>query len=244
MLTKDNLKSMLEALKKVRSDEALVGNQHKIDANKDGKITGDDFKKLKGKKEDFTYKSQNQMDREKEAEKSLDKTIKKVAKKDPERAKELSKLKKESVEQFEAELQDNVNKTIDRVAHNVNNMREALKKVWEASLLPQKGGETPDATMKHVKKSDHKGEQDVDNWDKQVAERSKGEAEFVKKHVVDVIDGEKIELDSIDKSKTATKPAPGRKNDQKTGDKAIINKPEDITAKGLGGKDLKGFGSN
>lgn len=235
MITVNNLKSMLEALKKVRSDEALVGNQHKIDANKDGKITGDDFKKLKGKKEDFTYKSQNQMDREKEAEKSLDKTVKKVAKKDPERAKELSKLKKESAEQIEAELQDNVDKTIDRVAHNVNNMREALKKVWEAAVLPQKGGETPDATMKHVKKSTHANVQNIDNLDKQL-ERSKGEKDFVKAHEVDVIDGEKIELDSIDKNKTATKPAPGRKNDQKTGDKAIINKPEDITAKGLGGK--------
>jgi len=152
---------------------------------------------------------------------------------------------KESVEQIEAELQDNVDKTLDKVAHNVNNMREAVKQVWEASVanLPQKGGDTPDATMKHVPKSTHANVQNIDNLDKQL-ERSKGEKDFVKAHEVDVIDGDKIEGETIDKAKDATKPAPGRKNDQKTGDKAIINKPEDITAKGLGGKDLKGFGSN
>jgi len=152
---------------------------------------------------------------------------------------------KESVEQIEAELQDNVDKTLDKVAHNVNNMREAVKQVWEASVanLPQKGGDTPDATMKHVPKSTHANVQNIDNLDKQL-ERSKGEKDFVKAHEVDVIDGDKIEGETIDKAKDATKPAPGRKNDQKTGDKAIINKPEDVTAKGLGGKDIKGAGGN
>jgi len=151
---------------------------------------------------------------------------------------------KESVEQIEAELQDNVDKTLDKVAHNVNNMREAVKQVWEKAVLPQKGGETADATMKHVPKSTHANIQNLDNWDKQLNDRSKGEAEFVQKHVVDVIDGDKIEGETIDKAKSATKPAPGRKNDQKAGDKAIINKPEDVTAKGLGGKDIKGAGGN
>jgi len=152
---------------------------------------------------------------------------------------------KESVEQIEAELQDNVDKTLDKVAHNVNNMREAVKQVWEASVanLPQKGGETPDATMKHVPKSTHANVQNIDNLDKQL-ERSKGEKDFVKAHEVDVIDGDKIEGETIDKAKDATKPAPGRKNDQKAGDKEIINKPEDVTAKGLGGKDIKGAGGN
>jgi deoxyribodipyrimidine photolyase-like uncharacterized protein len=152
---------------------------------------------------------------------------------------------KESVEQIEAELQDNVDKTLDKVAHNVNNMREAVKQVWEASVanLPQKGGDTPDATMKHVPKSTHANVQNIDNLDKQL-ERSKGEKDFVKAHEVDVIDGDKIEGETIDKSKDATKPAPGRPNDKKDGDKEIINKPEDVTAKGLGGKDIKGAGGN
>jgi len=192
MLTKDNLKAMLEALKKVRTDEKLVGNQHKIDANKDGKITGDDFKKLKS-------------------------------------------MKKESVEEIDTELKMVEAEVAQQTRLNVGKMRNAIKQVWEAALLPQKGGKTPDATMKHVPKSTHANVQNIDNLDKQL-DRSKGEKDFVKTHQVDVIDGEKIELDSIDKNKTATKPAPGRKNDQKTGDKAIINKPEDITAKGLGGK--------
>jgi hypothetical protein len=151
---------------------------------------------------------------------------------------------KESVEQIETELKEIETSTIDRVRHNVNNMTAALKQVWEKAVLPQKGGETADATMKHVPKSTHANIQNLDNWDKQLNDRSKGEAEFAQKHVVDVIDGDKIEGETIDKSKDATKPAPGRKNDQKAGDKEIINKPEDVTAKGLGGKDIKGAGAN
>ena len=151
---------------------------------------------------------------------------------------------KESVEQIETELKEIETSTIDRVRHNVNNMTAALKQVWEKAVLPQKGGETADATMKHVPKSTHANIQNLDNWDKQLNDRSKGEAEFAQKHVVDVIDGDKIEGETIDKAKSATKPAPGRKNDQKAGDKEIINKPEDVTAKGLGGKDIKGAGAN
>jgi hypothetical protein len=191
----------------------LKGGQHKLDVDGDGDIEADDLADLRKGKKS------------------------KVKKDEP---------MKESVEQIEAELQDTVDKTIDRVANNVNNMREALKNVWlEASIpnLPEKGGETPDATMKHVKKSTHANVQNIDNLDKQL-ERSKGEKDFVKAHEVDVIDGDKIEGETIDKAKDATKPAPGRKNDQKTGDKAIINKPEDVTAKGLGGKDIKGAGGN
>ena len=151
---------------------------------------------------------------------------------------------KESVEQIETELKEIETSTIDRVRHNVNNMTAALKQVWEKAVLPQKGGDTPDATMKHVPKSTHANIQNLDNWDKQLNDRSKGEAEFAQKHVVDVIDGDKIEGETVDKAKSATKPAPGRKNDQKAGDKEIINKPEDVTAKGLGGKDIKGAGGN
>jgi len=151
---------------------------------------------------------------------------------------------KESVEQIETELKEIETSTIDRVRHNVNNMTAALKQVWEKAVLPQKGGDTPDATMKHVPKSTHANIQNLDNWDKQLNDRSKGEAEFAQKHEVDVIDGDKIEGETIDKAKSATKPAPGRKNDQKAGDKEIINKPEDVTAKGLGGKDIKGAGAN
>lgn len=135
---------------------------------------------------------------------------------------------KESAEQIEADLENNVQSTIDRVAHNVNNMRQALKQIWEKALLPQKGGETPDATMKHVPKATHANVQNIDNLDKQL-ERSKGEAEFVKKHEVDVIDGEKIEGDTLDKVKKDLKKAPLRKGDQAVGDTAVVNPVKDTT---------------
>src|SRR6056300_521970 len=94
---------------KGEKNEALKGDQHKLDVDGDGDIEADDLADLrKGKKS-------------------------KVKKDEP---------MKESVEQIEAELQDTVDKTIDRVANNVNNMREALKNVWlEASIpnLPEKG---------------------------------------------------------------------------------------------------------
>lgn len=45
----DAVRSVLEAKKDVQVDEALKGNQHKIDANKNGKIDAQDFKLLKKK---------------------------------------------------------------------------------------------------------------------------------------------------------------------------------------------------
>ena len=40
----------VEEMKKHQIDEKLVGNQHKIDANKNGKVDARDFKLLRGKK--------------------------------------------------------------------------------------------------------------------------------------------------------------------------------------------------
>ncbi len=45
------LKGVAEAVTKVLQQEQLKGNQHKIDANKNGKIDAHDFKLLRGKKE-------------------------------------------------------------------------------------------------------------------------------------------------------------------------------------------------
>jgi hypothetical protein len=45
------LKSVAEAASKVMQQEELKGNQHKIDANKNGKIDAHDFKLLRGKKD-------------------------------------------------------------------------------------------------------------------------------------------------------------------------------------------------
>ena len=52
------LKSVADAAAKIMG-EALVGNQHKIDANKNGKIDGQDFKILKAKK---AMKEEEQID--------------------------------------------------------------------------------------------------------------------------------------------------------------------------------------
>jgi hypothetical protein len=43
-------KKLSQAMKNKKTTEALKGNQYKIDANKNGKIDGDDFKKLRAKK--------------------------------------------------------------------------------------------------------------------------------------------------------------------------------------------------
>ena len=45
------LKSVAEAAAKVMQQEELKGNQHKIDANKNGKVDAHDFKLLRGKKD-------------------------------------------------------------------------------------------------------------------------------------------------------------------------------------------------
>lgn len=45
------LKGVAEAVSKVMQQEELKGNQHKIDANKNGKIDAHDFKMLRGKKD-------------------------------------------------------------------------------------------------------------------------------------------------------------------------------------------------
>jgi len=45
------LRSVAEAAAKVMQQEELKGNQHKIDANKNGKVDAHDFKLLRGKKE-------------------------------------------------------------------------------------------------------------------------------------------------------------------------------------------------
>lgn len=51
MFEKQISQSLQDAIKKITSvSEALVGNQHKIDKNKNGKIDAQDFKMLKGQK--------------------------------------------------------------------------------------------------------------------------------------------------------------------------------------------------
>ena len=238
----EDIKRMAKILQDME-EAKLKGDQHKLDVDKDGDIEADDLAKLrakKGKKDMDEVKMVPGVVRPDGTRTS--KPTKAEIGKTPE-YKAIKKNVKESAEQIETELKEIETSTIDRVRHNVNNMTAALKQVWEKAVLPQKGGETADATMKHVPKSTHANVQNIDNLDKQL-ERSKGEKDFVKAHEVDVIDGDKIEGETIDKAKSATKPAPGRKNDQKTGDKQIINKPEDVTAKGLGGKDIKGAGGN
>jgi len=51
MFEKQISQSLQDAIKKITSvSEALIGNQHKIDKNKNGKIDAQDFKILKGQK--------------------------------------------------------------------------------------------------------------------------------------------------------------------------------------------------
>ena len=51
------LKGVAEAVSKIM-DEELKGNQHKIDANKNGKVDAHDFKLLRGKKDKVDTKQQ------------------------------------------------------------------------------------------------------------------------------------------------------------------------------------------
>lgn len=103
---------------------------------------------------------------------------------------------------------------------NVNNMREALQQMWEAAVLPQTGKD---------KQSAHAGtEESKDSQEKQL-KRSKGEEDFVKKHNVQVVDGPAQEADSIDKANAGMKQAAGRPNDNKSGDKNIVNPVKDTS---------------
>ena len=110
----------------------------------------------------------------------------------------------------------------------MNAMVQAYKQVWEASFTPKIGN---DASLSpDVKKSPEGGNEATrDGYDKIVKERSKGEADFVAKHTTDVIDGEKIEADSIDKMKKDGKKSPANKGDKSDGDNNIINPVKDTT---------------
>jgi preprotein translocase subunit SecD len=223
----EDIKRMAKILQDME-EAKLKGDQHKLDVDKDGDIEADDLAKLrakKGKKDMDEVKMVPGVVRPDGTRTS--KPTKAEVGKTPE-YKAIKKNVKESIEQIETELKEIEASTIDRVRHNVNNMTAALKQVWEKAVLPQKGGQTPDATMKHVSKSTHANVQNIDNLDKQL-ERSKGEAEFVKKHEVDVIDGEKIEGDTLDKVKKDLKKAPLRKGDQAVGDTAVVNPVKDTT---------------
>jgi len=91
----------------------------------------------------------------------------------------------------------------------VEKIKDAIKQMWEAAVQ-KSPEETKDSQEKQLK-------------------RSKGEEDFVKKHVTDKVDGEKIEGDSIDKLKAGGKQAPARPGDNKSGDKNVVNPVKDTT---------------
>ena len=83
-----SLKSVAEAVMKVMQQEELKGNQHKIDANKNGKVDAHDFKLLRSKK---SMKEEDEGIPKKKEEKfhmDLDKLVHKTLGKSPKEMKE------------------------------------------------------------------------------------------------------------------------------------------------------------
>jgi len=103
---------------------------------------------------------------------------------------------------------------------HMESIRASIQKMWEANTG---NSQSPHAGSEETK----------DSKEKQL-KRSAGEKAFVDAHKVNTVDGAKDASDSIEKANASNKVAPKRKNDNKQGDMKIMNKPEDITAKGKG----------
>lgn len=183
-------------------DEKLVGNQHKLDHNKNGKLDADDFKRARAKKKGETATMNPKMDtgkggsmEQKEAVKSADKEPEAYT--DP----KTGKVKYRMV----AMDKDMVKKE--------STIRSKLLSIFEKKDQHTKGAA-----------SDPMGSNIKGAGAQKMVDDNKDDGRY---H-----DMEKNSHDDADKAARITKTSASRNGDQKTGDKSIINPPEDITKKG------------
>jgi|TARA_R110000822_G_scaffold152811_2_gene292248 hypothetical protein len=197
----------------VAISEKLSPKQKELDVDKDGDIEGDDLADLrKGK-----HKQEARQLKDKNKETMVVKNNKVIVIDKGQLKNYLAKgyttaeSANESTETDIAEVE--VAEEMATVGRfHMESIRKGIQSMWEAAAS---------------KKVDPKT---VDTIDKQL-ERSAGEKAFVDAHKsAPVVDGEKIEGDSITKALDQNKEAPKRKGDNKQGDKKIINPVDDITA--------------
>lgn len=162
-------------------DEALVGNQHKIDANKNGRVDAHDFKLLRGKKP-------------------------KTEEKEEGKAHETAEKKKN--ESAEWPIFARIQEKLTLPSYKVSGI----------------GDDPHEVTVKYSKDPHTKGATPPEKID---SKASDGEKDFIAKH--GGLDGNDSGINAHEYAAknsvahtTNVKVAPGRHNDQKTGDKNII----------------------
>jgi len=191
-------------------DEKLVGNQHKLDHNKNGKLDADDFKKARAKKKGETATMNPKMDsgkgdssmEQKEAVKSADKKPEEYT--DPRTGKVKYRMA--------AMDKDMVKKE--------STIRSKLLSIFEKKD-PHTKGAVSDPMGSNIKGA---GAQ-------KMVDDNKDDGRYN--------DLEKQSHDDASKAGRVTKPAANRPNDNKQGDKKIINPVDDVTKKGQGSSEVK-----
>jgi hypothetical protein len=190
-------------------DEKLVGNQHKLDHNKNGKLDADDFKRARAKKKGETATMNPKMDtgkggsmEQKEAVKSADKEPEEYT--DP----KTGKVKYRMV----AKDKDMIKKE--------STIRSKLLSIFEKKD-PHTKGAVSDPMGSNIKGA---GAQ-------KMVDDNKDDGRYK--------DLEKQSHDDASKAGRVTKPAANRPNDNKQGDKKVINPVDDVTKKGQGSAEVK-----
>ena len=238
----EDIKKLAQILSDMR-EASLKGNQHKLDVDKDGDIEADDLADLrKGKKAKnevvtkYTTGGRKLNWQAKKAIKKLSdkevdevkyvpgfvgadgKATSKPTAKDYAANKEYQSMKKRLGDRIPGPKPTKEEAAYGRF--HMESIRASIQKMWEAATG---NSQSPHAGSEETK----------DSKEKQL-KRSAGEKAFVDAHKVNTVDGAKDASDSIEKANASNKVAPKRKNDNKQGDMKIMNKPEDITAKGKG----------
>jgi len=191
-------------------DEKLVGNQHKLDHNKNGKLDADDFKKARTKKKGETATMNPKMDTGKNNSSVEQKESVKSADKEPEEYTDpkTGKVKYRMV----AKDKDMIKKE--------STIRSKLLSIFEKKD-PHTKGAVSDPMGSNIKGAG------------------------AQKMVDDLKDDgrynnlEKQSHDDASKAGRAGPTAKARPNDNKQGDKKIINPVDDVTKKGQGSSEVK-----
>lgn len=210
----EDIKKLAQILSDMR-EASLKGNQHKLDVDKDGDIEADDLAKLRAKK------GKKEVDEVKYVPGFVGadgKATSKPTAKDYAANKEYQSMKKRLGNRIPGPKPTKEEAAYGRF--HMESVRASIQKMWEAATG---NSQSPHAGSEETK----------DSKEKQL-KRSAGEKAFVDAHKVNTVDGAKDASDSIEKANASNKAAPKRKNDNKQGDMKIMNKPEDITAKGKG----------
>jgi hypothetical protein len=191
-------------------DEKLVGNQHKLDHNKNGKLDADDFKRARAKKKGETATMNPKMDNGKGDSSMEQKEAVKSADKEPEAYTDprTGKVKYRMV----AMDKDMIKKE--------STIRSKLLSIFEKKD-PHTKGAVSDPMGSNIKGA---GAQ-------KMVDDNKDDGRYK--------DLEKNSHDDASKAGRVTKPAANRPNDNKQGDKKVINPVDDVTKKGQGSSEVK-----